>query len=153
MPLATLIIALVSGVPPPPCIDKVQKLQNFAARVAVGGIKKFNHVSCAYKELKWLKIKQKHTYDICCAMFKIINNTYPDWLYMFLTVHDSTASVTKQQKNFVFPHSKTDTGARAFAVTGPKTWNSLPFNVTSTTSHASFKSKPRNFILGGFYCS
>ncbi|RUM30450.1 MAG: hypothetical protein DSY42_04590 [Aquifex sp.] len=128
-------------------INKVQKLQNFAARVAVGGIKKFDHVSPAYKELKWLKIKQKHTYDICCAMFKVINNVYPDWLYSFLTVHDSTASVTRQQNNLVVPYSKTETGARAFTVTGPKTWNSLPFNITSTTSHASFKSKLRNFIL------
>ncbi len=120
-------------------LDKVQKLQNFAARVAVAGIKKFDHVSPAYKELEWLKIKQKHTYDICWAMFKIFNNAYPDWLYSFLTVHESTASVTRQQKNLVVPLSKTDTGARAFAVTGSKTWNSLPFNITSITSHASFK--------------
>ncbi len=62
-------------------VDKVQKLQTFAARVAVGGIKKYDHVSPAYKELKWLKIKQKQTYDICSALFKIINKTYPDWLY------------------------------------------------------------------------
>ena len=128
-------------------IDKIQKLQNFAARVAVGGIKKYDHVSPAYRELKWLKIRQKHTNDICCTMFKIINNVYPDWLYSFPTVHDSTASVTRQQNNLIVPRSKTDTGARAFAVTGPKLWNSLPFNITSTTSHGSFKSKLRNFIL------
>ncbi len=133
--------------------DKVQKLQNFAARVVVGGIKKLDHVSRAHNELKWLKTKQKHTYDIFYAMFEIISNAYPDWLYSSLTVHESTASVTKQQKNLVVPRSKTDTGARAFPVTGPKTWNSLPFNITSTTSHASFKSNFRNFILGGFNCS
>ncbi len=34
-------------------ISKVQRLQNFSARVAAGGIKKFDHVSPAYKELKW----------------------------------------------------------------------------------------------------
>ncbi len=34
-----------------PLINKVQKVQNFAARVAVRGIKKFEHVSPAYKEL------------------------------------------------------------------------------------------------------
>ncbi len=59
-------------------ISKVQDLQNFAARVVVGGIKKFEHVSPVYTELKWLKIQQKHTYDICCTTFKIINNVYPD---------------------------------------------------------------------------
>ncbi len=86
-------------------------------------------------------------------MFKMINNAYFDWLYTFLTVHETTASVTRQQKNLVIPCFNTDTGARAFAVTGPKTWNSLPFNITSTTSHASYKSKLRNFIIGGFNCS
>ncbi len=38
-------------------ISKVQKLQNFAARIAVDGIKKFDHVSPAYRGLMWLKIQ------------------------------------------------------------------------------------------------
>ncbi len=32
--------------------DKVQKLQHFSAKVAASGIKNFDHVSLAYKELK-----------------------------------------------------------------------------------------------------
>ncbi len=39
---------------------------------------------------------------------------------------------------------KIDTVSRAFTVTGTKAWSSLPFSITSTTSHASFKL--RNFI-------
>ncbi len=38
-------------------INKIQKLQNFAARVAVGGLKKYDHVSPAFRELKWMKIR------------------------------------------------------------------------------------------------
>ncbi len=128
-------------------IGKVQKFQKFASRVADGGIMKYDHVSLAYIEHKQLPIQQKHTYDICCTKIKIINNVYPDGLYSFLTVHDSAASVTSQQNNLVVSRSKTDTGARASAVTAPKTWNSLPISVTSTTSHINFKSKLRNFIL------
>ncbi len=102
-------------------IKKAQKLQNFAARVAVGGIKKkYDHVFPAYKELNWLKIKKKYAYDICVAMFKIINNVYPDCLYSFPTVHISV-SATRQQNNLVVPRSRTDTGARAFTVIGLKT--------------------------------
>ncbi len=33
-------------------INKIQKLQNFAAGVAVGGLKKYDHVSSAFRELK-----------------------------------------------------------------------------------------------------
>ncbi len=86
-------------------------------------------------------------------MFKIINNVYPDWLYSFLTVHDSTTSVTSQQNNPVVSRSKTDTGARAFAVTGPKMWKSHPISITSTTFRANFMSKLRNFILNGMNSS
>ncbi len=41
-------------------IFSVQKLQNFATRVAVSGIKKYDHISPAYRELEWFKIKHKH---------------------------------------------------------------------------------------------
>lgn len=61
--------------------------------------------------------------------------------FSFLTVNDSTASVTRQQNNLVVPHSRTDTDARAFIITGPKIWKALPFDVTSTAFHACFKSK------------
>ncbi len=86
-------------------------------------------------------------------MFKIINNVYPDCLYSLLTVLDNTVSVTGQQDKLVVPHSKTDTGAKAFADTGPKAWNSLPLNITSTITHASFKSIVRNYILSDLNCS
>ncbi len=115
-------------------IGKALKLKKFAARIAVGGIKKFDNVSPAFK--KWLKIIQKHTYDM--VMFEIINTVYLDWLYSFPSIQESIASFTRQQKNFVAPLLKTDTGAREFAASRPKTWNSFPFSITSTPSHGSF---------------
>ncbi len=38
-------------------LNNVQKLQNFAAKVAVGGVRKYNHISSFIKELKCLKVK------------------------------------------------------------------------------------------------
>ncbi len=86
-------------------------------------------------------------------MFKIINNVCPDWLYSFPTVHDISASVTRQQDNLVVPRSRTDTGARAFTNIGPKAWNSLPANILSASSQASFKYKQKHFILNDMNCS
>ncbi len=40
-------------------LSNVQKLQTFAAEVAVGGARKYDHVSPIIKELRWLKIKEK----------------------------------------------------------------------------------------------
>ncbi len=50
-------------------ISSVQKLQNFAARVAVEGVKKYGHISPTFKELKWLRIKQKHVFDLGVTIF------------------------------------------------------------------------------------
>ncbi len=59
-------------------ISSVQKLQNFAARVAVGGIKKYDHISPAYRELEWLKIKHKHLLDVGVTTFKVLRGFYQE---------------------------------------------------------------------------
>ncbi len=49
-------------------LHNVQKLQNFAARVAVGGVGKYEHVTPVITQLKWLKMKEKLFYDIDIAV-------------------------------------------------------------------------------------
>lgn len=74
----------------------MQKLQNFAARFSVGGMKKYDHVSLALKELKWLRVKQKHLLDTnIAAMYKSLNGMYPDWLITFSTVLSVTRGRTR----------------------------------------------------------
>ena len=131
-------------------IKKVQKLQNFAARVSIGGMKKYDHVSPALEELKWLKVKQKHVFDINIAMYKFVNGMYPDWLLPLPTVQSITGGRTRQKYNIVVPRTKTDSGAKAFSVNGPKTWNSLPSNVTKANTLSSFKRKLMSYILSNF---
>lgn len=40
-------------------MQKVQKLQNFAARVALGNISKLDNITPHIKKLKWLKVNSK----------------------------------------------------------------------------------------------
>ncbi len=58
-------------------INDVQKLKNFAARVAIGGIRKYDHITPALKELGWLKVNEKHLFDTCSLVSKVINRFYP----------------------------------------------------------------------------
>ncbi len=55
----------------------VQKLKTIAARVYIGGVKKYDHVSPAFREPKWLKVKQKHFLDIPTAVYKSQNKMFP----------------------------------------------------------------------------
>ena len=129
-------------------LQKVQKIQNFAARITIGGLRKYDHVSPAFIELRWLKVKQRYLFDICVAMYKSLKGIYPHWLQSFSTVQNATSSVTRQRNNLVVPRAKTDTGAKAFSVSGPKMWNSLPENVSSATTLSSFKSRLTKDMLG-----
>ncbi len=61
-------------------INDVQKLQNFATKVATGGIKKYRHITPALKELGWLKVNEKHLFDTCSLVYKVINRFYTPWL-------------------------------------------------------------------------
>ncbi len=70
-----------------PLLNNVQKLQNFAAKVAMGGARKYDHGSPIVKELRWLKIMEKHVFYMCTAMFKTMHGSYPEWLLTFKTIN------------------------------------------------------------------
>ncbi len=62
-------------------------------------------------------------------MYISMKGIYPHWLHSFSTVVDVTGSETRQRNYLAVPRTKTDTGAKAFLVNGPKMWNSLPVGV------------------------
>ncbi len=64
-------------------LQTVQKLQKFAARVSTGGMRKFDHVSPALRELRWLKVKQRYFFVICVVMYKSLKGIYPHWFQSF----------------------------------------------------------------------
>ncbi len=128
-------------------LNNVQKLQNFAAKVAVGGARKCDHVSPIIKELKWLKIKEKHVFDTCTTMFKTMHGCYPEWLSSFETVNEATGSITRQHNNLYVPRTRTDTGARSLAVTAPKLWNHLLTCIKEASNLQIFRHRLKNYIL------
>ena len=59
-------------------ILRVQRLQNFAAKVAIGGARKSDHVTPIFKELKWLNIEQKCRLESSSMVYKALHNYIPD---------------------------------------------------------------------------
>lgn len=68
-------------------MSNVQQLQIFVVEVAVGGARKYDHVTPFF--FKWLKVKERHMFDIWPAVYKALRGSYPDWLFSFRTVEDS----------------------------------------------------------------
>ena len=59
-------------------MSNVQRLQNFAARVAFGGVKKYDHISPVFRELKWLRTKQKFLFEVGVTAYKVLKGFYPE---------------------------------------------------------------------------
>lgn len=97
-------------------ITKVQKLQNFTAKVADGKSKKFNHITPTLKELGWLNAKDKIIYDTGRAIYSHLNHLHPDYLLSLPRVNNITQSITTQQSLPYVPRVRTDAGERSLAV-------------------------------------
>ena len=67
-------------------LNRILKLLNFAARVAVGTVRKYEHISPFLVEFGWLEIKDKYIYDVCNYVFKLVRNHLPNWLYRCVTI-------------------------------------------------------------------
>ena len=128
-------------------LDRVQKLENFAAKVALGNGRKYDHATPFLDELKWLRIECKITFDICVFTYKIANNLLPDWLFSFPRVRNTTARYTRHSGDLFVPRTKTDIGARAITVTGPRNWNTLPKNIKNSGAIKAFKERLKKYLL------
>ena len=128
-------------------LQKAQKLQNFAARIALGNVKKHEHITPHINKLKWLKISNKCVFDTCVYIFKLLNHQLPLWLLFLLRVRDYHIRSTRQQNNLFVPPTRTITGERGMGVRGPSLWNGLPENVKNSNSVYSFKRNLKTYLL------
>ncbi len=76
-------------------LKRVQKLQNFAAKLAIGRASKFDHATPILNKLQWLPIRQKVIYEQCLTSFKIMNNQLPSWLFCFPQVRNVNSTDTR----------------------------------------------------------
>ena len=119
----------------------MQRLQNFAAKVALGRAAKHDHVTPYLKELGWLKISQKHNFELGIIVYNVINTILPQWLLTLLTVSDMNEhDVNTRQKQYLYvPKCNTSLGSKSLQVAGPSFWNTLHNDVKEAHSLPSFK--------------
>ena len=120
-------------------LQRIQKLQNFAAKVIDGKAKKYDHASPILNHLQWLTVKQKINFDLCVVIFKILHNLLPPWLFNLVRVGDRRSRQTRFNNDLFVSRTNTDLGNRAFVVQGPSVWNKLPNHLKQITNINSFK--------------
>ena len=129
-------------------LQRVQRLQNFAAKVADGSARKFDLATPIINRLKWMKIKQKCEHDLCCFIFKMLNGGLPEWFISLPTVAQVTQGGTRQANNLFIPRMRTEIGTKAIKVRGPTIWNNLPSHIREFGNFSGFKNALKQYSLG-----
>jgi len=104
-----------------------------------------------------MRVPQRIQYKLCVLVHGCLNGAAPGYL-SDLTV--SVASAARRRlrsastSDLVVPSTRrASIGDRAFAVAGPRAWNSLPPALRSTsTSFITFKKELKSFLFGLSFC-
>ena len=122
-------------------IRKLQGVQNFAARI-VSGTRKFDHVSPALKDLRWIPVKSHLYLREAILAFKSMTGQVPNYLSSnFISRGNISGS---SQLNM--PHFKTKSGQRSFYYRTVTLWNALKLHFKLSESPIIFNFKCHKFI-------
>jgi len=127
-------------------LAKLQKIQNFAAKVAVGNGRKFERATPFIKKLHWLKVNEQLKYDVLIFIFKVYRGKLPNWVLNINQVGDTQVIRTRQSNDLLVPRTRTKLADRALSVRGPILWNELPDNIKILNSLPTFKRELKKYM-------
>ena len=133
----------------PKCqLDKLQKLQNYAARVVMKKTMR-EHVTPMLKHLHWLPVHARIDYKIAVIIYKCINNLAPSYLSHIVEPYVPSRNLRSSNLNLIKQHkSKFKTlGDRALKIHASSVWNSLPLNIKNSSSLDIFKNNLKTHLF------
>ena len=129
-------------------LQKLQRVQNnFARSVCVVNRRQRPSEDLLY-ELHWLPVRKRINFKIATLTYRAIQLHQPAYLSSLLSYYRPSRSLRSSNLGLLTkPTSRTAFGARRFASAAPDVWNSLPQNVRSAESIASFKSRLKTHLF------
>ena len=128
-------------------VSKLQRVQNFAARIILG-LRKFDHISQGIKSLKWLPVKDRFYLNDAIMMYKCVNKLAPDYLAdKFVQRSHIHNRNTRSRNQLDIPRCRISTGQRSFVYRGTQLWNSLSYDVRTAKCPKVFKRRLINILL------
>lgn len=124
-------------------LDRLQCVLNAAARL-VYSARKYDHVTPLLRDLHWLRVPERIAFRQAVLVYRCLHGQAPQYL---IDEFKKVADIASRQglrsattASLVVPRTKHVTiGDRAFPVAAARTWNSLPSNVTSSSSLPVFR--------------
>ena len=133
-------------------ISRLQKVQNAATRF-VFGTKQWRGVTNLRKQLHFLPVTARIEFKVCLMVFKCLNNLAPPYLEELIQkcqpkIKSLRIDATKLEKDY---STKLKSSQRAFQVSGPKLWNSLPADLRNCSDEVLFKSRLKTYLFEKSY--
>ena len=93
----------------------------------VAGQPRAAHIRPVLKELHWLPVEQRITFEVLLLTFKAFNNLAPPYLSQLIVPYNSTRNLRSASKHLLeVPNVRLKSyGDRAFSVAAPKHWNDV----------------------------
>ena len=119
--------------------DKLQKLQNCAARVITQSpFETSSNLLLAM--LKWEKLSLRRKNQKALIMYKTLNELAPDYLQcLFTQRHVNDYNLRNLEGKLSLPKPNTNYLKRSFCYSGACLWNNLPQDLKSVASVGQFK--------------
>ena len=133
-------------------VSKLQRVQNTAARL-VCKLRKYDHISPTLKSLHWLPVEYRIEFKALLLVFKGLHGLAPRYIQEML-IHTNNCQYALRSNDAGFlkvPSFRHETlGGRAFAVYGPRTWNTLPSDLRLCDDVEAFKSGLKTLLFEKF---
>ena len=126
---------------------KLQRVQNTLARVVLK-VRKFDHITPTLKELRWLPVKHRVTFQIATLTFKTLKFGQPTYLRDLINIYEPTRTLRSSSQQLISKNrTRTVVATRAFKHSSSAIWNNLPVFIRGCNSVDNFKHKLKTHLF------
>ena len=132
-------------------IARLQRAQNAQGRAVVQPQSRALPLSSSshlLKQLHWLPIDWRICFKLSTLTFKALHIGRPKYLTDLLHLHKPTSSMCSPYTQILtVPRHNLSFGSRAFRISAPKNWNTLPLEVRQSHSLPTFRNRLKTFCF------
>ena len=130
--------------------DKLQILQNRAARIITRTTYDTANHFALLRQLKWLDVRSIIKLEMGLFMYKAMNQLVPEQIsemFTHLSTYHSYQTRSAANGNLYMPTNHLFTEQRSFSYAGSKLWNEILFEIRNADSLNSFKTNFKAYLL------
>lgn len=134
-------------------LKRLQRIQNNAVRFIFGlyGTRKKQSIAPYLKQLHFLPVRFRITFKVALLVFKCLNNMAPTYLNNLISLRKCHQQSSRLDDDFflleVPPKPILSRTEAAFTYSAPRIWNSLPYNIRSSSELSAFKSELKTYLF------